>query len=58
MHDWTGSRARTDALTIACPYCHAPIGEGCRTENGPLIAFPAHISRIRITEKSQEDARA
>ena len=47
MRDWSGSRVLADALRVSCPYCAAPVGESCRTELGPLVAFPAHLSRIR-----------
>jgi hypothetical protein len=54
MPNWTGSRIQTDALTILCPDCHAPIGELCRnTITGePLERFPAHVSRINKTKDS------
>lgn len=46
------SRTRTLALTVACPFCHAAIGDPCVVpdwENGgmvPLTWLPAHDQRI------------
>ncbi|KLO25886.1 hypothetical protein ABW16_21475 [Mycolicibacter heraklionensis] len=50
MRDWSATRVRADALTVDCPDCHAPAGEGCRTAHGPLMAFPAHTKRMRIPQ--------
>ena len=57
MKNWTGTTIQADALTVQCPDCHAPAGEVCRTDHGPLTAFPAHARRIRITQESQEANR-
>lgn len=53
MGDWTGSRAREDALTVPCRYCHAPAGEPCINDaNGrPLWHFAAHTVRIKDAGK-------
>lgn len=55
MHDWTGSRARAEALTVVCPYCHAQIGDACVTERGTeLVAFPAHTLRTSLAERKSK----
>jgi hypothetical protein len=52
VHDWTGSRAREDAMTVVCRHCEAPIGEPCRGLNGQVLqAFPAHTVRITDAKK-------
>jgi len=52
MKDWTDTTIHTNALAVDCPYCHAKTGEECRTNHGPLQAFPAHLSRIRNAQKA------
>jgi hypothetical protein len=55
MRDWTGSRARADALAVPCRYCYAKPGEPCHTKDDPthiLEAFPAHTMRITDAQKS------
>lgn len=55
MKDWSATRVRADALTVSCPYCAAPVGESCRTELGPLVAFPAHEVRIRVAAVGRQE---
>lgn len=55
MHDLEWHRMRTEALTVACPYCPADPGQGCVTPDGrggiePLTNLPAHNSRIRAAQ--------
>lgn len=57
MHDWSGSRIRSDALTVACSFCAAPVGELCVADKDTgraLEAFPAHEVRVRAGLKPQE----
>ena len=54
MHNWEGTRAREEALTVTCPYCLAPAGERCHAKGNPthlLEAFPAHDVRTRAGQK-------
>lgn len=51
MRDWLGTQIQRDALTVACRYCHAPIGELCTNAGQPLKAFPAHEVRIRDAKR-------
>lgn len=50
MPDWTGSRARADALAVPCAYCHAFAGQPCVNlrvpDHPPLRHFAAHQKRI------------
>lgn len=34
------------ASKVACPSCHQPVGESCKTSSGGRAAFP-HTSRIK-----------
>jgi hypothetical protein len=53
MRDWTGSRAREDALVVGCRDCLADIGYPCTGLDGkPLQAFPAHTKRITDAQKA------
>lgn len=54
MRDWSATRVRADALTVTCPDCHAPAGQGCVTKLGPLTAFPAHVRRIRAAHNAAQ----
>ncbi|WP_438941778.1 zinc finger domain-containing protein [Mycobacterium intracellulare] len=57
MHDWTGTRIRTEALTVPCRYCHADAGQPCITkdrEPRELRAFPAHCCRINDAQKETQ----
>lgn len=57
MHDWEGSRAREDALTVPCRYCRAAVGQPCVTRDGrELQAFPAHAVRISDAAKGAANA--
>jgi len=47
MRDWSGSRVQVEALRVSCPYCAVAVGELCVNGGEPLVAFPAHLSRIR-----------
>lgn len=54
MHDWTGSRVREDALRVPCRSCGAIAGELCvdrKDNNRPLQAFPAHVLRVKDSQK-------
>lgn len=58
MRDWTGSRARQDALTVGCRYCGAIVGEPCVTkadDRRPLEAFPAHTCRTNAAAKENQN---
>jgi len=54
MPDFTGTRAREDALTIPCSFCNAPIGEPCMNRvldpPEPLHNFAAHLCRLQESE--------
>ena len=55
MRDWLGSSIQRDALTVACRYCHAPVGELCTNQGQPLKAFPAHDVRIRDAKRAAQE---
>jgi hypothetical protein len=57
LPNWTGTRARADALRVPCRYCGAQIGEPCVTKDldpRPLEAFPAHVVRTNDAQKATE----
>ena len=43
--------ARMEAEAVACPECHAPVGERCRNVNDgrPLVKLP-HLKRSKASE--------
>lgn len=55
MRDWSGSRVRADALRVSCPYCAAQVGELCVNGGELLVAFPAHLSRIRNAAVARQE---
>ena len=44
------------AELVACPECHAPVGERCRNvhDGPPLGRLPAHWRRLRAAETAGE----
>lgn len=55
LPDWTGTRAREDALRVPCRYCGAKTGELCVTKDdrhATLEAFPAHTMRTNDARKN------
>ena len=57
MPDYTGSRAREDALTVGCRWCHAIAGDPCintALDSKPVLwHFAAHT--VRITDANRKD---
>jgi hypothetical protein len=60
MRDWTGSRIQSNALTVPCLYCGAVEGELCvaKADGKPLVAFPAHTSRINESKRRNAEKGA
>jgi hypothetical protein len=60
MRDWTATRIHLDALTVICPHCKAPPNAACRNPitGQPLQAFPAHTTRIRAANPTQDTPNA
>lgn len=53
MPDFTGSRARADALRVPCRHCKATPGQPCQNvaTGQPLKNLPAHPVRVSDSEK-------
>lgn len=50
--------ARTDAMTVACPFCDAPIGELCTGTRGKLrqsVHAERHIAFVKTTTRHPAD---
>lgn len=63
MPDFDWIVDRNLALTVLCPYCHAPIGEPCVTVKvgdgtNLLEHFPAHTVRVRTARHHAEEAKS